>query len=1025
MCRSPGETTIGQLGARRLDLTARGYAADTVAKPVRVHWVVLFVLVAGGYVVGYKLAQNWFSAEDQGASFFPPAGVTLAALVLVPRRQWAFVLAAAALSELVLDLSGGTDVLGTLGLVLANVSEPLVGATLLTFFVPLVDLRRTRDLTAFLTFAVVTAPVVGAAIAATTFVYVLDGSDWWKFAFEWWSGDGLGVLVVGSAILSLRARPRLSRRRALQAAVLGSLAVAMTALVFEFGWFEFVYVPIALLVVMAFRVGTAGVALTGAIVAFIAASEAAEANEFWESVDVSAANRVLYLQLGLAVILGALLALAAEIAERERIAAELARMQTDRALAQERAELFDAERAARLRAEVLEHHAARLAAASTVRDVAATTIRDIEALGASGAWVQLVVGDSLELVEAVGVPLENLERYARYPLRNATPPAEAVRSARLVEVRTGAELDAEYPDAAIGRSVLGYESFVSVPLRSAQGRILGVLSFTAGEQRWLDTSRRQLLMGLAEQCGVALDRAQLQVEADRAAEDAALLARLGEVLERVTSTADRSRLLAETLADGLRAIAVVHGMDDDVVRLVRAAGPTELPELSEEESTRMAALALSTPGPHSSRIGELDVYSIGLRARGRALGALTLAARSDPRISAVLIERIGTRAALALDNALLYEQERSVSHSLQMSLLGGSPSSLPGGEVASAYLPGTAALEVGGDWYDVFDLPDGKRALVVGDVVGHGLDAAIAMGNLRGAVRALAVMGGGPRDLLDNLDLFVATLPQAEMATLAVVELDPLTGRMRYATAGHPPPIIASADGATRLLWEGRSAPLGSSMGRVRCEAEDELLVDDTLVLYTDGLVERRAEGIDKMLDRLVDVIGRSVGETPGRLVDAVLDGLLLDADHEDDVCILALRRVDLGLFATSFPASPGEIPALRQSLEAWLLQMGVELDRRRDLVLAVSEAAANAAEHAYGFDGVGMVRVEVRYDESGSLDATVADDGEWREPSGRQDRGRGTTIIRALMDDISIESGAAGTVVRMRLPAEAAGVGG
>jgi anti-sigma regulatory factor (Ser/Thr protein kinase) len=214
-------------------------------------------------------------------------------------------------------------------------------------------------------------------------------------------------------------------------------------------------------------------------------------------------------------------------------------------------------------------------------------------------------------------------------------------------------------------------------------------------------------------------------------------------------------------------------------------------------------------------------------------------------------------------------------------------------------------------------------------------------------------------------------------------------------------------------------------MGRARREAEDELLVDDTLVLYTDGLVERRGEGVDKMLDRLVDVIGRSVGETPGRLVDAVLDGLLLDADHEDDVCILALRRVDVGLFATSFPASPGEIPALRQSLEAWLLQMGVERDRRRDLVLAVSEAAANAAEHAYRFDGVGTVRVEVRYDESGSLDATVADDGEWREPSERLDRGRGTTIIRALMDDISIESGAAGTVVRMRLPAEVAGVGG
>jgi serine/threonine-protein kinase RsbW len=950
-------------------VAARGYGVDTVARPARVHWLVLFVVVAGGYVVGYKLAQNWFSAEDQGASFFPPAGVTLAALVLVPRRQWVVVLAAAGLSELVLDLAAGTELLGTLGLVLANVSEPLVGAALLTSFVPLVDLRRTRDLTGFLAFAVVTAPVVGAAIAATTFVYVLDGSDWWKFAFEWWSGDGLGVLVVGSAILSLRVRPHLTRRRALQGAVLGSLAVALTALVFEFGWFEFVYVPIALLVVMAFRVGTAGVAVTGAIVAFIAASEAAEANEFWESVDVSPANRVLYLQLGLAVILGAVLALAAEISERERIAAELARTQTDRALAQERAELFDAERAARLRAELLEHHAARLAAASTVGDVAATTITDIEALGASAAWVQLVVGESLEMLAAVGVPQENVERYGRYPLTNATPPAEAVRTARLVEVRTGSELDTGYPDAVIGRSVLGYESFVSVPLRSALGRILGVLSFTAEEERWLDPSRRQLLVGIAEQCGLALDRAQLQVEADRAAQDAALLARLGEVLERATTTVDRSRLLAETLADGLQAIAVVHGIEDDVPQLLHAASPRGLPPLSEEESDRMAVLALSTPGPREERIGELDVYSMGLRARGRALGALTLAARSDPRVSTILLERIGTRAALALDNALLYEQERSVSHSLQMSLLGALPTSLPGGDIASAYLPGTAALEIGGDWYDVFDLPGGKRALVVGDVVGHGLDAAMAMGNLRGAVRALAAIGG-PRDLLDNLDLFVGSLPQAEMATLAYVELDPVSGQIRYATAGHPPPIVAAANGATRFLWDGRSAPLGSSMGRARCEAEDELQLDDTLFLYTDGLIERRGEGIDKMLDRLVEVVGRSVDGAPARLVDAVLDGLLTDASQEDDVCVLVLRRVEVARFATSFPASPMEIPALRHSLDGWLVQMGVEVDRRRDLVLAVSEAAANAAEHAYRFDGVGIVHVEVRCDESGSLHA-------------------------------------------------------
>ena len=171
---------------------------------MRIRGIPLFALTAATYVLGYELASNWFSAENQGASFFPSAGVTLAALVLVPRRQWPIVLAAAATAELALDLANGVGVLASAGYTLANVAEPLVGALLLTTLVASIDLRRPRDLAAFVGCAAMVAPIVGAVIAASTFVFVAGNNGWARFAFEWWSGDGLGVL--SEQVLAVRPR---------------------------------------------------------------------------------------------------------------------------------------------------------------------------------------------------------------------------------------------------------------------------------------------------------------------------------------------------------------------------------------------------------------------------------------------------------------------------------------------------------------------------------------------------------------------------------------------------------------------------------------------------------------------------------------------------------------------------------------------------------------------------------------------------------------------------------------------------
>jgi serine/threonine-protein kinase RsbW len=452
-------------------------------------------------------------------------------------------------------------------------------------------------------------------------------------------------------------------------------------------------------------------------------------------------------------------------------------------------------------------------------------------------------------------------------------------------------------------------------------------------------------------------------------------------------------------------------------RLIAKHRSNSGPEVDDDVLASMAADTIASGVVEARGIGELRLLAVPLRARNRALGVLCMAA-SEPasaRLTTVLMQRVGTRAALALDNALLYEQERDVSHSLQLGLLGGELPVTPETAIATAYRPGSSALEVGGDWYDAFTLPDGRLVLLVGDVVGHGLEAAVAMGQLRGAVRALAPMGS-PREVLEGLDLFVEQLPAATMATLAYAELNPRSGSIVYACAGHPPPLLLSADGKPRLVWGGRSAPLGSSFGAGREEAVDRLEPGGTIVLYTDGLVEHRTTGIAAGLEALLEAVEAASGDQPSQLVDRILDALLADQPQEDDVCLLAVRLVRAGRFVHSFPATPAEVSSMRRALSAWLEQVDLDPSLRQDAVLAVSEAAGNAAEHAYDFDGEGIVQVEAWVSE-GELHISIRDRGAWREPRPERDRGRGRMIMKALMRNVTVEPGDGGTSVRMSLP--------
>jgi serine/threonine-protein kinase RsbW len=251
------------------------------------------------------------------------------------------------------------------------------------------------------------------------------------------------------------------------------------------------------------------------------------------------------------------------------------------------------------------------------------------------------------------------------------------------------------------------------------------------------------------------------------------------------------------------------------------------------------------------------------------------------------LAELGDRAALALQNARLYDQQRDVALTLQRSLLAEAPPSDPRFTVATHYQPAIRSLEVGGDWYDTFATGAGRIAIVVGDVVGRGIVAASAMGQRRSAVRALAIAGLDPGALIEGLDAFATQIETARWATLVYAELDLESGHVRFAVAGHPPPLLIEPGAAPRVLWEGRSPPLG--IGGERPEAELTLPRGARLLLYTDGLVERRDAALDVGLERLIAAVERR-RDAPVAVVAAELaDAMLLDAHHDDDVCLLLL----------------------------------------------------------------------------------------------------------------------------------------
>ncbi|WP_133916711.1 SpoIIE family protein phosphatase [Streptomyces sp. NBC_00582] len=298
------------------------------------------------------------------------------------------------------------------------------------------------------------------------------------------------------------------------------------------------------------------------------------------------------------------------------------------------------------------------------------------------------------------------------------------------------------------------------------------------------------------------------------------------------------------------------------------------------------------------RADELRTYLMGLGsarlvplvARGKALGAVvvTRLRSREPfdEQDCVLIDELVARAALNIDNALMYTRQRAAALTLQRSLTNSALPAVPGLDLTGRYLP-ASEHDVGGDWYDVIALPDERTALVIGDVMGHGIHAAAVMGQLRAAVRSLARHGIRPAPMLRSLDAVVADMGEDQMATCVYAVHDPASGGCLIARAGHPPPAVMTPDGTITFLDGSPGTPLGTG-GRRFATEEVPLPPGSLLVLYTDGLIEARGSDLDQGLDRLARALRR-----PAPSLAALCDGVLaqmLPHAAQDDVAVLLAR---------------------------------------------------------------------------------------------------------------------------------------
>jgi serine phosphatase RsbU (regulator of sigma subunit)/integral membrane sensor domain MASE1 len=900
----PGPELAGQrllLAAVRLPYGAMAFLANLQrwGRSAAGRAAGLFVVIAGAYVVGAELAWHHFSS---GLAFgYPPSGVDVAVLLLVARRRWPVVIAAIVVSEVGVDVQHHLTLAVALASALANAVEPVAGASFVRWFCAgqRPDLATRLGLRRFVLGAAVLGPVAGGLIGATV-SWASKGGWWPGLVLQWWAGDGIAVLVIGGTVLLWAQRRELVSSRWLELVLVVLLAAGLSVVAFRFG--ELASLPfLPILAWAAFRLRDLGVVLTGAAFAAVANYMTAAGYGEFAHLGLPSPASVAVTQAYIALVVLVGWVLAQEIAGRVSAVQDRDGAWLERAMAEARRE------------------AAELGA----------VLADATAVNCVGDQVSAAVRARLEAAHVV-ISVLAADGCRFEPIAGG----DAAAQAAVMSVEWAIDSDAPGPRAvrdraAVYRSDLtasgaGIGSAAALPLLTEVGAF-GYLGVWWAQPHAATGVEREYLRSMAETTSRALERARLR-EAER--REHARVEALAE-LTRLLAAALTPEAVGEVVADRVRAAvgdadALCLGIiSQDGRRLawittVGGAGevpeqfsdlPMDIPTAATDAARTGRPVIIRTAAEYKQRYPGPDSPAVladgsswltwPLRVGATPVGAIGLMWRHPQQFEPgqlAVAAAVADLVAQAQVRARVYADEHALATVLQRAIVPTTAAVIPGLDIGASYRQAGTTQQVGGDWYDAMALPGMRAYLAVGDVVGHGVTAAEDMTQLRNAGRTLAIVGHQPASILEELARVTDWATSGKFATMAAAIIEPDVSLITYATAGHPPILIRRAKTGTVEIpppAEGPALCLPSDQDcQQYTQGQTGFDVGDIMLMYTDGLIERRGEDLTEGIARVAE---RLQAWQPGVPLGCLCDELIasLGAGPQlDDMCVLAVSRL-------------------------------------------------------------------------------------------------------------------------------------